>query len=76
MHCSISLIVLALGYLVLAQAYKEKGSLKVLGQAVGVIVVIGAIVSILFMSMKCAGMSCPVMKGYCPMPHSAHSMKY
>lgn len=70
MSISLCLIALALGYLVVLQASKEKEGLKVLGQAVGSIVMIVAF----FGSLCCAsqalgyktswggwsGMSCPV----------------
>ena len=85
MHGAISLVALALGYKVFTDAYKEKEGLKLLGQMIGVVVMIAAVLSILCGAAKCMGKSdCPMMRKSecsmmgkhegmmsktCPMPH-------
>ena len=61
MHAGVSLIALALGYKVLLEANKEKKSVKMLGQLVAVLVMLGAA-----LSLVCGAMKCSYMKGQCP----------
>ena len=62
MHGAISLVALALGYKVFTDAHKEKEGLKLLGQTIGVVVMIAAVLSILCGVGKCMGKSgCPMM---------------
>ena len=49
MSCAVSLVALSLGYLVYLHASKEKEGVKLLGQVIGLVVMIGAV-----MSMFCA----------------------
>ena len=75
MYCTVGLIALAAGYLVLLQASKEKKRLKLLGQLIGILVMVGAVLSV-FCAAKCR-MNCPISSGVknsCPftgkmMPH-------
>ena len=63
MHGAISLVALALGYKVFTDAHKEKEGLKLLGQMIGVVVMIAAALSMLCGVMKCMGKSdCPMMR--------------
>jgi hypothetical protein len=53
------LIALGVGYLVLLNANKEKEGLRLLGQAVGILIMIAAILSSICMASKCmSGKSC------------------
>ena len=52
MRCTTALIALGLGYVVLLQANKEKEGLKLLGQAIGILIMVGAIVTSLY-AAKC-----------------------
>ena len=45
MGCALSMIALGVGYLVLLQANKEKEGLKILGQTIAILVMIGAVCS-------------------------------
>ena len=63
MSCAISLIALGVGYLVLLNANKEKEGLKLLGQAVGILIMIAAVLSCL-----CAAKH---RKGGCPFSSKA-----
>ena len=69
MHVAISLVALALGYKVFADAHKEKEGLKLLGQVIGIVVMLAALLSVVCGATKCMGHSgCPVMaKSACPM---------
>ncbi len=61
MHVGITLVSLALGYVVLVSASKEKEGMKVLGQAIGILVILGSLAGFLCgVTMKC------LKKGYCP----------
>ena len=65
MSCAMSLIALGAGYLVLLNANKEKEGLKLLGQALGILIMIAAVMSSLCMASRC-------MKGHgCPMSSKA-----
>ena len=52
MSCAVSLIALGIGYLVFVQAAKEKEGMKLLGQIIGIVVMIGALASG-FYAAKC-----------------------
>ncbi len=62
MFSGLGLIALALGYKVYVDASKEKDGVKFLGQAIGILVMIGAVLVIL-----CGAMKCLSMYGGCPM---------
>ena len=64
MGCALGLIALGVGYLVLLQANKEKKNLKLLGQAIGVLIMIAAV-----LSAVCAA-RCK-MSGDCPLSGKA-----
>ena len=74
MHAAVSLVALALGYKVFADAHKEKEGLKLLGQIVGIVVMIAAVLSMICGAMKCMnGSQCPLTaKSGCP--HSAKTV--
>ncbi|MBI3251975.1 MAG: hypothetical protein HYZ52_01470 [Candidatus Omnitrophica bacterium] len=67
------LIALGVGYLVYTGAGKEKEGVKLLGQAIGIFVMIAAALSIVCGAMRCAYLKaaggCPTMasRGGCPM---------
>ena len=67
MGCALALVALGVGYIVLLQANKEKEGLKLLGQAIGILILIGAVLSALCSSMKCAkgGGACATDKKMC-----------
>ena len=80
MCVSISLVALALGYKIFADAHKEKEGIKLLGQIIGVVVMIAALLSVvcgvakcmkrLDYSMKSKSNCAMVAKTSCPM-HAA-----
>ena len=47
MSCGVGLIALGVGYLVLLSAYKEKEGLRLLGQVIGILIMIGAVASVM-----------------------------
>ncbi|MBI4432923.1 MAG: hypothetical protein HY592_05540 [Candidatus Omnitrophica bacterium] len=49
------LIALGVGYLVLVMANKEKEGVKILGQAIGIFVILASILCIVCSVSKCAG---------------------
>ena len=53
MSVSISLVALALGYKIFADAHKEKEGIKLLGQIIGVVVMIAALLSVACGAAKC-----------------------
>ncbi len=57
MYAAVALIALALGYKVYVDACREKEGLKLLGQAIGILVMLGAILSIACGAAKCAYMA-------------------
>ncbi len=69
MSVALCLIALAVGYKVFVDALKEKKDLKFLGQAIGIFVMVAALLSSVCAVMKCAYKSgCPMMSKYsCPM---------
>ena len=73
MHAtSVSLIALALGYKVFVDAGKEKEGLKILGQTIGVLVMVAALLVTLGGAMKCVSRAaCPMMSKACPMTDKA-----
>jgi len=65
MHVALGLIALALGYLVFVNASKEKEGIKLLGQVIGIVVMIAALLVMMCGVMKCAykyggGIGCPM----------------
>ena len=80
MYVAISLVALALGYRVFADANKEKEGIRLLGQVIGIVVMLAALVSIAYGAAKCMNRSnCSMMsksnyamtaKTNCPM-HAA-----
>lgn len=69
MCVAISLVALALGYKVFADANKEKEGIKFLGQVIGIVVMLAALVSIACGAAKCMNRSdCSMMsKSNCAM---------
>ena len=68
MHAVLGLIALTLGYKVLVDAGKEKEGVKLLGQVVGIFVMIAAVLSILCGTMKCmTKYGCPMGSDHGPM---------
>ena len=53
MGCAMSLVALGIGYLVLLNANKEKEGLKLLGQAIGIIILVGALMTAVCAATKC-----------------------
>ena len=61
MSCAVGLIALALGYGVFLQASKEKEGLRLLGQVIGIAVMIGAVLSgFCAAKYKMMGPGCPM----------------
>ena len=86
MHTAVALVALALGYKVFADAHKEKEGLKLLGQIIGIVVMIAAVLCMLCGAAKCLYKSqCSVMshngcplaaaKTTCPMGDMSESAK-
>lgn len=83
MSVALCLIALALGYKVFVDASKEKEGVKLLGQAIGIFVMVAALLLALCGAMKCAyksgysmmsKYSCPMMaKSNCPMSSQSDS---
>lgn len=70
MKIAIALIALALGYKVFTEAAKEKEGLKLLGQVIGVFVMILSLLLTLcgiVMMMNCPYKDISDMKGKCPL---------
>ena len=69
MHTAIALVALALGYKVFADAHKEKDGLKLLGQVIGIVVMLAAVLCMLCGAAKCVYKSqCSMMsKNGCPL---------
>ena len=53
MGCAMGLVALGVGYLVFLNANREKEGLKLLGQALGVFIMIVAVLSLLCSAAKC-----------------------
>ena len=53
MHCAVALIALGVGYLVFLHASKEKEGVKLLGQAIGILVMIASVLCLLCSASKC-----------------------
>ena len=64
MGIGLSLIALVLGYKLFVEAHKEKEGLKILGQVIGIFVMIAAFLAVLCGTMKC------MAKAYCPMDYN------
>ena len=65
-----SLIALGVGYVVFINASKEKKNLKFIGQGIGVLLIAGALITMLSYSMDCVSRyGCPfaAMKSQCSM---------
>lgn len=84
MHIGLTLVALALGYKVLVDASKEKEGLKILGQAIGIFVILASIAGFACGVSRCIGKSggkygmnkdsCSMMgKADCPMAGEASS---
>ena len=67
MSCAMGLIALGVGYLVLLSANKEKEGLKLLGQVIGILIMIAAVLSSLCAATKC------MKKGECSMSMAGSS---
>ncbi len=53
MGCAMSLVALGVGYLVLLSANKEKEGLKLLGQAIGILIMVAALMTAVCAASKC-----------------------
>ena len=53
MHTAVALVALALGYKVFVDAHKEKDGLKLLGQIVGVAVMVAAVLCVFCGAVMC-----------------------
>ena len=60
MSCATGLIALGVGYLVFLHASKEKEGLKLLGQVIGIVIMIASL-----LSSMCAATKCMSQKGSC-----------
>ena len=76
MSVALCLIALALGYKVFVDASKEKEGVRILGQAIGILVMVGALLVSVCAATKCvyksgysmmSKYSCPMVKANCPM---------
>ena len=75
MHAAVALVALALGYKVFADAHKEKEGLRLLGQIVGLVVMLAAVASMFCGMASClsGGSQCHMMaKSGCP--HAAKTV--
>ena len=68
MHAAVALIALALGYRVFADAHKEKEGLKLLGQVIGLVVMMAAVLCMVCGAVKCmlGSQGYMMSKGGCP----------
>ena len=53
MSCAVALVALSLGYLVYVSAGKEKEGVKLLGQVIGIFVMIAAVMALMCSTAKC-----------------------
>lgn len=69
MSVALCLIALALGYKVFVDASKEKEGFRILGQVIGILVMVGALLCAVCATMKCAYKSgySTMSKYSCPM---------
>ena len=75
MSCAVALIALGVGYLVYLHACKEKEGVKLLGQVIGIFVMIAAVMSFMCSAAKCVRKgghgwdkdNCPMMSSKAPM---------
>ncbi len=58
MGCAMGLVALGVGYLVLLSANREKEGVKLLGQAIGIFIMVAAFLSSVCMAMKCGKGEC------------------
>ena len=78
MSCAMGLIAMGVGYLVILNANREKEGLKLLGQVIGILIMIGAVLSSVCAASKCGrgGYSkggCPTMSKGAPMCPISHA---
>ena len=74
MHITVDLIALAVGYKIYADACKEKEGLRLLGRAIGIVVMIAGLLCAAYGVSKCAmKQRCSTMKQDCPMMSKANS---
>ena len=68
MSCAVTLIALGVGYLVFMQASKEKEGVKLLGQTLGIFVMIASVLCLMCGAVKCAlkGYGCPLTSSKAP----------
>ncbi len=78
MSCAMALVALGVGYLVLLNANKEKEGIKLLGQVIAILIMIGAVASSICAASKCGhggygkGECAMMSKGapMCPISHA------
>ena len=78
MSCAMGLVALGVGYLVYLNANKEKEGLKLLGQVIGILIMIGAVMSSICGASKCMrGGHCSMSKGVpmCPISHAGEAQE-
>ena len=76
MSCAMPLIALGVGYLVYLNANKEKEGLKLLGQVIGILIMIGAVLSSVCSVSKCMRRGeCHMMSKGAPMCPISHAME-
>ena len=69
MSCAVGLIALAVGYLVFLQGSKEKEGLKLLGQVIGIVVMIAAVLAV-----ACGASQCKYLRSHCGGGHEKGGM--
>src|SRR3989338_8527625 len=73
MYIGIALVALALGYKALVDASKEKEGLKILGQAIGIFVILASMVGFVCGVTKCIKKGCDLRgKAGCPISAKAN----
>lgn len=76
MNCAMALVALGVGYLVLLQANREKEGVKLLGQVVAILIMIGAVASSICAAKGSCGKSgkapmCPISSKMMAAPEHA-----
>ena len=76
MHGAIALIALGVGYLVYLHASKEKEGVKLLGQAIGIFVMIAAVLCLVCSTSKCMKKYGGSFSGKAPMCPMSSKMEH
>ena len=67
MSCALALIALGVGYMVVLSANKEKEGFKLLGQVIGILIMVGSVLSSICAAKCSHDGSCPMMSKSAPM---------